>query len=719
MVKSIIKKIITLLSNKRYWFIIITIAFTSGISGIAINEILNLHKVELVHDVYAKSEFVLKSVEKDAAISILLDDTLNLQKLILRYYSIDSSIVSIAFFSADLSKITGLGEIPEKTIDKIYHFESSETVNTFYTMHDRELNPLGYILIKYSKNKLFEGTSKLLFKTILIALTLISLITILLIIILLKLQTSIQKELDATIQSKEYLNNEKLQKVFLANMSHELRTPLSAIIGFINIIRKKSETRENSKFFKLIIESGDLMTVLINDILDFSKIQEGSIELEYHHFDFNDLFNSVCKTLEHKAKNSVYYNFKEIGNTACYVYGDYYRINQVMINLVSNAIKFTDDGEIKISYTNAESNGMVKIYFSVCDSGIGVKENKEDLLFKPFSQLHEFKDSSKGTGLGLTISKNLIELMGGEVAYKPNAIKGCTFFFEIELPVGDGKKSFNDKIKESSIVQINVSARLLIAEDNEINQLLIKTIFNNWGYTNFDFANDGFEVIDMLESNEYDLILMDIQMPNMGGVEATKQIRKSKQAYNKIPIIALTANAIKGDKEFFINSGMNGYVSKPINENILVEELAKYVSVNVTSNEVILNSKPEPHSSTLLNIEQVNKKFNGDSELVMKLLSLFIDSLETEIPRMMEEFERGNYSQISSIAHKIKPSIDYLCEIKDQELVRKIEINGKNADSNELGKNLLRFQERMKLYLAEAKDILRQSHEQNLTDAKL
>ncbi|MDB4754862.1 ATP-binding protein, partial [bacterium] len=276
-----------------------------------------------------------------------------------------------------------------------------------------------------------------------------------------------------------------------------------------------------------------------NDILDFSKIQEGSIELEYHHFDFNDLFNSVCKTLEHKAKNSVYYNFKEIGNTACYVYGDYYRIKQVMINLVSNAIKFTDDGEIKISYTNAESNGMVKIYFSVCDSGIGVKENKEDLLFKPFSQLHEFKDSSKGTGLGLTISKNLIELMGGEVAYKPNAIKGCTFFFEIELPVGDGKKSFNDKIKESSIVQINVSARLLIAEDNEINQLLIKTIFNNWGYTNFDFANDGFEVIDMLESNEYDLILMDIQMPNMGGVEATKQIRKSKQAYNKIPIIAL------------------------------------------------------------------------------------------------------------------------------------------------------------------------------------
>ena len=122
MVKSIIKKIITLLSNKRYWFIIITIAFTSGISGIAINEILNLHKVELVHDVYAKSEFVLKSVEKDAAISILLDDTLNLQKLILRYYSIDSSIVSIAFFSADLSKITGLGEIPDKTMNKIYHF---------------------------------------------------------------------------------------------------------------------------------------------------------------------------------------------------------------------------------------------------------------------------------------------------------------------------------------------------------------------------------------------------------------------------------------------------------------------------------------------------------------------------------------------------------------------------------------------------------------------
>jgi hypothetical protein len=583
-------------------------------------------------------------------------------------------------------------------------------------MHDRELNALGYILIKYSKNKLFEGTSKLLFKTILIALTLISLITILLLIILLKLQTSIQKELDATIQSKEYLNNEKLQKVFLANMSHELRTPLSAIIGFINIIRKKAETSENSKFFKLIIESGDLMTVLINDILDFSKIQEGSIELEYHHFDFNDLFNSVCKTLEHKAKNSVYYNFKEIGNTACYVYGDYYRIKQIMINLVSNAIKFTDDGEIKISYSKTESNGMVKINFSVCDSGIGVKENKEDLLFKPFSQLHEFKDSSKGTGLGLTISKNLIELMGGEIAYRPNAINGCTFFFEIELPIGAEKEIFNDKKKKSSVVQINLSSRLLIAEDNEINQLLIKTIFNNWGYNNFDFANDGIEVISMLQSDDYDLILMDVQMPNMGGVEATKQIRKSNRAYNKIPIIALTANAIKGDKEFFINSGMNGYVSKPINENLLVEELTKYIPVNVIANEEILSNEREKDNSSLLNFEQLNKKFQGNSELTLKLLSLFIDSINEEISRMKEAFELGNYIDVSSIAHKIKPSIDYICEIEDQELIRKIENKEGKSSSDDLNTDINNFHKRMKLYLTEAKDILKQSQEQTIAD---
>jgi signal transduction histidine kinase/DNA-binding response OmpR family regulator len=716
MVKLAIKQISTLLRNKRYWFIIITIASTSAICGIAINEILKIHKVELVHDVCSKSVFVLKSIEKDAAISVMLDDTLDLQKLILRYYSIDSSIVSIAFFSADLSKITGLGELPNKTMQKIYHYESSETVNTFYSMQDRALNPLGYILIKYSKNRLFEATSKLLLKTILIALTLISLITILLIIILLKLQTSIQNELEASNRSKEYLNNEKLQKVFLANMSHELRTPLSAIIGFINIIRRKSQTRENSKFFELIIESGDLMTVLINDILDFSKIQEGSVELEYHHFDFNKLFNVVCTTLEHKVKNAVYYNFKEIGNSACYVYGDYYRIKQIMINLVSNAIKFTGDGEIKISYSKVASNGIVKINFSVCDSGIGVKKSKEVLLFKPFSQLHEFKDSSKGTGLGLTISKNLVELMGGEISYRPNTIKGSTFFFELELPIGEEDKIFNDKKNKSSVVQINLGARLLIAEDNEINQLLIKTIFNNLGYDNFDFAKDGLEAIEMLKSDDYDLILMDIQMPKMGGVEATKKIRKSKEAYSKIPIIALTANAIKGDKEFFIKSGMNGYVSKPINENLLVEELTKYIPVNVIKSDELLSDKSEKTKSTLLNLEQLNKKFKGNNELTLKLLSLFIDSINEEIPRMIGAFEVGNYLEISSIAHKIKPSIDYICEIQDQELIRKIENKEEKSNSDDLIADIHNFEERMNLYLIEAKDIITQTNQQNITD---
>ena len=205
-------------------------------------------------------------------------------------------------------------------------------------------------------------------------------------------------------------------------------------------------------------------------------------------------------------------------------------------------------------------------------------------------------------------------------------------------------------------------------------------------------------------------------MPNMGGVEATKQIRKSNRAYNKIPIIALTANAIKGDKEFFINSGMNGYVSKPINENLLVEELTKYIPVNVIANEEILSNEREKDNSSLLNFEQLNKKFQGNSELTLKLLSLFIDSINEEISRMKEAFELGNYIDVSSIAHKIKPSIDYICEIEDQELIRKIENKEGKSSSDDLNTDINNFHKRMKLYLTEAKDILKQSQEQTIAD---
>ena len=366
---------------------------------------------------------------------------------------------------------------------------------------------------------------------------------------------------------KEHIKEvERLSKVksnFLANMSHEIRTPLNAILGFIKIMKEEDEGKF-SKYLNIIDSSSQTLLTIINDILDISKIEAGKMNIEYINFHSEEIYN-IIELFEEKPKEKKI-DFKvNFINIPEYLYSDIHRIKQIISNLLSNAIKFTPENkkiETKVEYKDN------KLYVEIKDEGIGILKEKLNTIFNAFSQA----DSSTtrkygGTGLGLTISYKLVKLLGGELKVESELDKGSRFYFEIPVKIG---KNLKNKI-HNDYNDINPNIKILIAEDNEANQMFMKVILQKLNI-NFDLANNGKEVVNLAKQNRYDLILMDINMPIMNGIEATEKIRE----FSNIPIIALTASALEGDKEKFLECGMNDYLSKPLDIQKLKHILEKY-----------------------------------------------------------------------------------------------------------------------------------------------
>jgi len=377
-----------------------------------------------------------------------------------------------------------------------------------------------------------------------------------------KVTTEIQNEIDLKSHVEEIEKLSKVKSEFLANMSHEIRTPLNAILGFIKVMKDEDDGKFE-KYLNIIDSSSQTLLTIINDILDFSKIEAGKMSIEYIHFHSEELYH-VIELFEEKAKEKcIEYNVL-FTNMPEYLYGDIHRIKQVISNLISNAIKFTPENkkiEIKVEYKSKS------LFVEVKDEGIGISKQKLLSVFNAFTQADTSTTRQYGgTGLGLTISHRLIELLGGELKVESKVNKGSRFYFTI--PIKKGKKVEN-KIKTINTEKYNL--KLLIAEDNVANQMFMKVILNKLEI-DFDIANNGEEVLDLVKANKYDMILMDINMPILSGIEATKKIRE----FSQIPIIALTASALDGDREKFISVGMNDYLSKPLDIQKFRVILEKY-----------------------------------------------------------------------------------------------------------------------------------------------
>jgi len=365
----------------------------------------------------------------------------------------------------------------------------------------------------------------------------------------------------------------KAKSEFLANMSHEIRTPLNAILGFVDLLKDECKDKKPLEYLSIIDSSGKSLLQIIEDILDFSKIESGKLDIEKIDFNTKEEFEIVTYLFIAKASDKNITLTLNLDNTLPKIINtDPLRIKQVISNLLSNAIKFTPSAKkifVDISYKKNH------LHVSVKDEGKGIAKDKLLHIFESFSQ----EDSSTtrefgGTGLGLTISSALIKLLGGELKVKSEFGVGSEFYFSIPAAIG------KDIIKTTQDTKDAVfkDKKILLVEDNKANQMFMKVLLKKL-QLDYDVANDGLEAIEKFKDNKYDAILMDENMPNMNGIEATKRILEIEKEHNLVhtPIIALTANAIKGDRERFLEAGMDEYLTKPVNKKKLAEVLSKFL----------------------------------------------------------------------------------------------------------------------------------------------
>ena len=378
------------------------------------------------------------------------------------------------------------------------------------------------------------------------------------------------------MEAKEAAENAaKSKQQFLSNMSHEIRTPLNSILGFTNVLLKTELSVDQKEFVQAIKTSGKTLNVLINDILDLAKVDAGRMTFEKQPFEIRKSIASILHSFNLKIKEKNLELVNEFDSEIpSMLLGDSVRLNQIILNLISNAVKFTHKGKVILSVKLLnEDEENVTLKFKVTDSGIGIAANKIDSIFNLFEQAEtETANTYGGTGLGLAIVKQFIEVQGGSISLKSKIGEGSTFSFILPF----GKTNIKSEV-EVEILKLDAEIkklRVLVVEDVALNQLLIKIILNDFGFVH-EIVGNGKIAIEKLQTNTYDIILMDLQMPEMNGFEATEYIRKTMKS--KIPIIALTADVTTADGSKCIEFGMDDYISKPINENLLYSKMVELV----------------------------------------------------------------------------------------------------------------------------------------------
>lgn len=394
-------------------------------------------------------------------------------------------------------------------------------------------------------------------------------------------QKKIEKEL---IKAKNIAENSvRIKERFLTNMSHEIRTPMNGILGFVHILEDTKLDENQKQSIEAIKMAGKNLMLIINDILDLSKIEADKMTFEAIEFSLSKTVQSVIEILSPIAKQK-----KVLLKSAIdpkindLLIGDPTRLSQILINLVGNALKFTEQGQVELVISQQQENDLVSlVLFNVIDTGIGIAADKIDSIFESFNQAsNETTRKFGGTGLGLTITRRLIELQGGSINVKSEIAKGSEFSFMIQYKRGGlSTTKMNVEITKNLDYKFLQDKNILLVEDNKINQLLTKKIFERWE-KQIDIAENGLIALEKIINFDYDIILMDIQMPEMDGNEVTQKVRELPGKKAQVPIIALTAHATADEERRCINSGMNDYLSKPFDFNVLLKKMHKHLEID-------------------------------------------------------------------------------------------------------------------------------------------
>jgi len=501
------------------------------------------------------------------------------------------------------------------------------------------------------------------------------------------------QDISARIQAERELRQAKkiteeaarAKEIFLANMSHEIRTPMNGVLGIAGLLAKTSLNEQQRNYLRLIQESANNLLLLVNDVLDLEKIILGKLQFEHVVFSLADRVDLCLQSFNYKAeeKGIGLLHDNHLGEDII-VLGDPYRLSQVLNNLISNAMKFTEEGAVTITTRLVEKNeNEVHIAFAIKDTGIGISEEQLGLILEPFMQAHvAISRTHGGTGLGLSICRELISMMGGELKVESAAGQGSCFSFEIPFAISSFKLNQSAVSQELNYQSLG-NRKILVAEDVELNQYLVKHIMESWGFT-VNIVNNGREAVEMVQKNNYDLVLMDIQMPEMDGMEATRQIRQLKDAQKaSVPIIALTANALKGDSEKYIAAGMNDFLPKPFNEQKLFIIISNNLKSGTTPSIVMSDSKAQvvKNQEKLYDLTMVQTISGGDESFVKRMVQLFIDTMPPSLKELQTETAQQNWPQVSKLAHKMKATIDSMGISCLKEDIRTIEANGKKGEN--------------------------------------
>lgn len=503
------------------------------------------------------------------------------------------------------------------------------------------------------------------------------------------------------------------KEAFLANMSHEIRTPMNAIVGFTDVLQETIIDDKQKEYINLIKTAGQNLLSIINDILDFSKIDSTKVVLNNKDFTIADIKTNVYELLKHKANDKkIEFNFIKDESLPEELHGDFVHINQVLINLANNAIKFTEKGSVTLSLTKlTETKEDCEILFKVTDTGIGISKDSQELIFERYFQAENtINKNYGGTGLGLNISKILVEEMGGAIQLESEAGKGSEFSFKLRI-----KKSF--KNKNSAVLKSNYSfqrlpkIKILAFEDNSLNVQLLKHLITEFGFE-IEIAENGILGIEKLQSKKYDLIIMDLDMPIMDGYLSTKIIRNELKLIT--PIIAMTAHTIVGEKEKCFSIGMNDFIAKPINKDELFEKICNLTSHNfiIPSSNITQSILPK---SEKLSLSYLKSLSNGSEEFEREMIEVFLKIVPDKILELKKSVDDLNIKSIKSIVHSLKGSIAIIGIPSVSDLLLKIEDNINNeVDSTILLDPILELENALPPYYLLLKNELNLKYKNNL-----